>query len=88
MPSPLGLYSWLAIGLIAGLSAGRVLPGEPRLGDLQAAAIGLAGGVAGGLLATTLGFGGLVSFDPRSLATATLATVLCLLWLRYLTLKP
>ena len=88
MPWPLGLLSWLAIGLISGLLAGRMLPGEPRVGRGKAIAVGLGGALTGGLLATAMDFGGLVSFDPRSLVTATLAAVLCLLWLRYLTLRP
>jgi uncharacterized membrane protein YeaQ/YmgE (transglycosylase-associated protein family) len=87
MPLPLGLLSWLAVGLIAGLSAGRMLPGEPRLGHLRATAVGLGGALAGGLLATAMDFGGLVSVDLRSLVTAALAAVLCLLLLRYLTLR-
>lgn len=86
MPLLLGLLSWLAIGLIAGLSASRMLPGTPRLGWVPATLVGLGGAVAGGLLATALGFGGMAAYDLRSLVTATLAAVLCLLLLRYLTL--
>ncbi len=84
----LGLLSWLAIGLIAGLSASRMLPGEPRLGWAPAIGAGLGGAIAGGLLATVLGFGGMAAYDPRSLVTATLAAVTCLLLARYLTLRP
>ncbi len=82
----LGLLSWLAIGLIAGLSASRMLPGAPGLSRLSATAAGLGGALAGGLLATALGFGGMAAFDVRALATATLGSVLCLLLLRYFTL--
>ncbi len=87
MPPLLGLLSWLAIGLIAGLSASLMLPGEPRLGRGLGLAAGLAGALAGGLLATALGFGGLAAYDVRSLATATLAAVLSLLLARNLTLS-
>ncbi len=82
----LGLISWLAIGLIAGLSASRMLPGEPRLGWAPATAIGLCGALAGGLLATALDFGGMAAYDLRSLVTATLGAVIGLLLARYLTL--
>ncbi len=82
----LGLLSWLAIGLIAGISAGSMLPAEPRLGWALTTGAGLGGALAGGLLATALGFGGMVAYDVRSLATATLSAVVCLL-LRYLTLE-
>ncbi len=86
MPPLLGLLSWLAIGLIAGLSASPMLPGTPGLGRGLALAAGLGGALAGGLLATVLGFGGLAAYDLRSLATATLAAVLGLLLARYFTL--
>ncbi len=86
MPPLVGLLSWLAIGLIAGLSASLMLPGEPRLGRGWGLAAGLAGALAGGLLATALKFGGMAAYDLRSLATATLAAVLSLLLVRYFTL--
>lgn len=78
----LGLISWISIGLIAGLLAARLLPGEPPLGWGPAGGVGAAGALGGGLLATALGFGGLAGYDVRSLATATLSAALALLWLR------
>ncbi len=86
MPFLLGLLSWLAIGILAGLSASRMLPGTPPLGRVTATLAGLGGALAGGLLATALGFGGMAAFDPRALVTATLGAVLCLLLLRHFTL--
>ncbi len=53
------------------------------LGLLSWILIGLADALAGGLLPTALGFGGLAAFAVRALATATLAAVLALLILRY-----
>jgi len=79
----LGLYSWLLIGLAVGLLANAFLPGHPRLGPFIAALTGLGGALAGGLLATVLGFGGLMGFDVRALVVATLGAVLALLLLRY-----
>lgn len=86
MTFPFGLFSWLLAGLAAGLLAAVALPGRPRLSLGGAVGIGLAGAVAGGIAATVLGFGGLVGFDPRSLATAALAAVFFLLLLRTATL--
>ena len=83
----LGLLSWILIGLAAGLSAARMLPGEPPLGWARASLAGVTGALLGGLLATALGFGGLAAFDLRALATATLASVLALLILRYVSLE-
>lgn len=80
----LGLFSWLAVGTITGLSAVPMLPGE-RLSWGKATTVGLGGALAGGLLATALGFGGLAAYDVRSLVTATLGAVICLLLLRTFT---
>ncbi len=82
----LGLLSWLAIGWIAGLSARRMLPGEPTMGWAPATGTGLGGALAGGLLATALGFGGMAAYDARSLVTAALTAVIALLLVRYNTL--
>jgi uncharacterized membrane protein YeaQ/YmgE (transglycosylase-associated protein family) len=82
IPLPLGLFSWLVIGLVSGLSAAKLLPGRPPVGNLLAVLTGITGALAGGLLATALGFGGLAGFDWRGLSTATLAAVLCLLVVR------
>ena len=87
MPLLLGLFSWLVIGLIAGLSASRMLPGRPPMGSGTSIAAGLGGALLGGLLATALGFGGMAAYDPRSLTTATLGAVICLLSARYVTLR-
>ena len=83
----LGLLSWLVIGLVAGLAASAMLPGEPPLGWAPAVLFGLGGAITGGLLATALGFGGLAAFDVRALATATLVSVVALLTLRYAQLR-
>ncbi len=86
MPIALGLFSWILIGLFAGLTAGRLLPGAPPVRAWLAAFTGIGGALLGGLLATLLGFGGLAGFDWRALLTATLAAVLCLMALRLATL--
>ncbi len=73
----LGLYSWIAMGLLVGLLAPNVLGGA---GGRRATMIfGVLGAITGGLLATFLGFGGLAGFDIRSLVTATLASLLAVM---------
>ena len=79
---PLGLLSWLLMGLAAGLLGAWRLPGRPPLGWGLAAAAGVAGAILGGLLATLLGFGGLVGWDLRGQTAATLGAVLGLLLVR------
>lgn len=82
MPIPLALLSWLLVGLLAGLLAAWLLPGQPPRRFLFEPLAGLLGALSGGLLATVLGFGGLVGYDHRSLATATLGAMLLLLLFR------
>lgn len=67
----LGLYSWIVLGLVIGGLAPPML--APRRG--RAIALGLLGALGGGLLATLLGFGGLGSFDVRSMVTAGLGAL-------------
>ena len=82
----LGLFSWLLAGLAVALSSWRILPGRPPLRLWPALVAGIAGAALGGLLATWLGFGGLVSFDLRSFGVALLAAMLALALTRLATL--
>lgn len=84
MEQGIGLLSWIAIGLVAGLLGKALTPGKDPGGCIITPLIGIVGAVVGGFIATTLGFGGLSGFDLRSLAIATLGAVLFLLVLRLL----
>jgi uncharacterized membrane protein YeaQ/YmgE (transglycosylase-associated protein family) len=57
------------------------------MGPAAAVQVGIWGAVLGGVLATWLGFGGLVSYDLRSVATAVLAAVFLLLVVRGASLR-
>ncbi len=73
---PLGLLSWLLVGLFIGLGAAWTLPKVFRSGWVLPTLWGVSGATLGGMLATFLGFGGLVGYDVRGLLTATLAAAL------------
>ena len=75
----MGLFSWILMGLLAGLLARFVLPGRDPMGCIVTTLVGIAGAVLGGFLATLLGFGGFAGFDLRSLLVATAGAVLLLL---------
>lgn len=77
---PLGLVSWLLAGLALGALARR-LPGPRRPSLGEDLTLGVAGAVAGGLLATALGFGGLLGYDPRALWIAASSAMIALVWL-------
>jgi uncharacterized membrane protein YeaQ/YmgE (transglycosylase-associated protein family) len=75
-----GAIAWVACGLLLAVVL-RLLPPWRGSSWLLALAVGIVGALAGGLLATLLGFGGLAAMDWRSIATAALAAVLTLLGL-------
>lgn len=70
----IGLITWLAIGCAVGFLHSR-LPGiRPRW--WTALVVGTASSLAGGVLTTVMGMGGVAAFDPRSTVVALLAAVL------------
>ncbi len=84
----LGLFSWIALGLIVGLLAARLLPGRPSLGLGSSVLLAIGAAIGGGLLSTTLGFGGLATYDPRALVVALLTSILALTLRRIANLAP
>jgi len=78
----MGLISWIVMGLCAGALARFLAPGEDAMGCFLTILLGVVGAVAGGLLATLLGFGGFQGFDVYSLLVATLGAVVVLLLFR------
>ena len=80
----MGLLSWIAAGLAAGALASPLLPGPRRAGRLAEVGLAVGGALGGGLLATLLGYGGLLGFDWRSALTALLGALLALQAPRFL----
>lgn len=78
----MGLGSWILMGLLAGAIGRFLLPGKDPAGCVLTVALGVAGALLGGFIATYLGFGGISGFDVRSLIVATLGSILLLLVLR------
>jgi uncharacterized membrane protein YeaQ/YmgE (transglycosylase-associated protein family) len=54
MPEGLSPFSWILIGLIAGALAGFFVPGRERNGCIGTMLIGIAGGLIGGWLWTSV----------------------------------
>jgi uncharacterized membrane protein YeaQ/YmgE (transglycosylase-associated protein family) len=84
-----GLISWIALGLVAGLLARIVVPGRHAIGCLATIAVGVAGALIGGFVAEAvfdenIDFG----FDLKSLAIATVFSVVLLLALEALAGRP
>lgn len=80
----MGLLSWIIIGLLAGAIGKLLLPGKDPEGCLTTIAIGIAGALIGGFIATQLGHGGVTGLNFGSLFTAILGAILFLILLRVL----
>jgi len=74
----MGLISWALFGLLAGLVAKFLMPGNDPGGCIITSLLGIAGAIVGGFLATFLGFGGIGVWDWRSFLIAVLGAVLLL----------
>jgi len=76
-----GILAWIVFGLIAGAVAKMIAPGKDPGGWLITLAIGIAGAVVGGFLASLLGFGGVSGFNLGSLLVAIVgALVVLFIW--------
>lgn len=79
----MGILSWILFGLIAGAIAKFVLPGKDPGGIIVTILIGIAGGLLGGWLASTLTDGaGVSGFNLGSFAWAVGGALLLLIGYR------
>jgi uncharacterized membrane protein YeaQ/YmgE (transglycosylase-associated protein family) len=80
----MGILSWLLLGLIVGVLAKWIMPGEDPGGILVTIGLGIAGAFVGGFLASLLGIGTAGGFSPGSIAVATGGALLLLFGVRKL----
>jgi len=79
----MGILTWIVFGLIAGLIAKFLMPGDDPGGFFVTILIGVAGAIVGGFIATNLlGLGGVDGFNFGSLAVAVLGSILLLIGYR------
>lgn len=74
----MGLISWIVVGLLAGLLAKWVMPGEDPGGIIVTILVGMAGASVGGFLVSILGGIGATGFNVWSILVATLGAVVLL----------
>lgn len=82
MATGMGLLSWIAVGLIAGVLARWLMPGDRTAGCLATVGVGIVGAIIGGFLAAQIGIGEISGLNLPSLLTACGGAVLFLLLLR------
>ncbi len=84
----MGIFAWVALGLLAGFLAKFIMPGKDPGGLLVTMLLGIGGALVGGFIGTQfLGFGDISGFDLRSLAIAVGGAVLLLFLYRLLMQK-
>lgn len=74
----MGVLSWILLGLLVGVLAKWLMPGNDPGGILVTIAIGIAGALLGGFLAAQLGLGSVTGFGLRSLVIAVAGSMLLL----------
>jgi uncharacterized membrane protein YeaQ/YmgE (transglycosylase-associated protein family) len=77
----MGILSWILLGLIVGVLAKWIMPGDDPGGLILTILLGVAGAFVGGFIGTRLGLGDVTGFNLGSLALAT-GGALLLLWVR------
>ena len=83
----MGIIAWIVFGLIAGLIAKWIMPGNDPGGFIVTILIGIAGAVIGGFIGSAIGFGGVDGFDFRSFLVA-IGGALLLLWIYRMVRRP
>jgi uncharacterized membrane protein YeaQ/YmgE (transglycosylase-associated protein family) len=58
----MGIIAWIVLGLLAGLLARALMPGDDSIGIIATLALGVVGALIGGFVAELLGFEGLGTF--------------------------
>ena len=76
----MGILAWIFLGLVAGVLAKFIMPGQQGGGIIVTIVLGVVGALIGGFLGThVFGFGEISGFDLRSIAIAVGGAILVLL---------
>ena len=75
-----GILGWIVVGLIAGILAKWIMPGDDPGGIIVTILIGIAGGLLGGFIATKFGIGG--GSNMMNIVIATCGAILLLILYR------
>lgn len=73
-----GFFSWVVIGLLAGMLAKLIKPGRQRGGCILTTLLGVAGALVGGFIGQLVGFGSMEVLSWRGLGLATVGALLLL----------
>ena len=76
-----GIIGWIVVGLIAGILAKWIMPGDDPGGIIVTILVGIAGGLLGGFVASQMGIGG---GNIVNIVIATLGAIVLLILYRVL----
>ncbi|OTA16438.1 membrane protein [Xenorhabdus vietnamensis] len=72
----MGILSWIIFGLLAGLFAKRIMPGNNNISSITAMILGIVGAVGGGYISSKLfGVAKISSFNLGSLIIAVIGAM-------------
>jgi uncharacterized membrane protein YeaQ/YmgE (transglycosylase-associated protein family) len=76
----MGIIGWIVLGLLAGIIAKAILPGDDPGGFIVTAIIGIVGALLGGLIARALGLGDPIDefFDISTWLAAIIGAIVLL----------
>lgn len=80
----MGIFSWIIMGLLVGILAKFLMPGDDPDGFFKTVLIGIGGAFLGGFISSFLGFGSVTGFNIGSIVIATLGGILLLFIFRKL----
>ncbi len=83
----MGILSWIVLGLIVGVVAKFIMPGDDPGGLIVTILIGIAGAFIGGFISSLLGFGSFTGFNLKSIFIAVAGSVFLLAGYRMLKSK-
>jgi len=83
----MGILSWIILGLVVGVLAKLIMPGQDPGGIIVTILLGVAGAFLGGYLGTLMGLGSVTGFNMMSLLLAIVGSLILLLLYRMLVSK-
>jgi uncharacterized membrane protein YeaQ/YmgE (transglycosylase-associated protein family) len=85
LPYVPSLISWIAFGLVAGVAAKLILPGQENLGWFRTICVGIAGAFIGGFTAARMGYHVTVGWNIYGFVAAVCESLVLLLINRVVT---
>jgi uncharacterized membrane protein YeaQ/YmgE (transglycosylase-associated protein family) len=80
----MGIFSWIVLGLIAGILAKWLMPGKDPGGFIVTILLGVCGASVGGWIGTKLGIASFNGFTMQGLLVATGGAIVILVIYRWL----